>query len=240
MLRLIAAAVIACACGLAHAHDLITVDSAQNYLSQAQQRLDILRSRQPAGQRAEAACSLGRMLDEIREMLNRDISAHGRVQGLASEYLVRELRTKGLPMEASPSLGHIPADVRWYRECLRLEPAGAHADAAALGLLTGSFYDSFDVDPLRPRAQTWSELTEQVDFAERLAKRAAARDREEVQFILAVLCVRGARAAPDRTQAARHRERARTVIAQFQAAYPDRLRAAAMPVLLQELDAAQR
>ena len=35
------------------------------------------------------------MLDEIRELLNRDVATHGKVQGLASNYLVAELAQLG-------------------------------------------------------------------------------------------------------------------------------------------------
>src|SRR4051812_42648252 len=90
--------------GITQAHDLITSESAVRYLAQAQQRLEVVYSRQPPAQRAESAFALGRMLDEIRDLLNRDVAAHGRIQGLSTEYLVRELKRKGLTIELSPAL----------------------------------------------------------------------------------------------------------------------------------------
>jgi len=70
------------------------------------------------------------MLDDIRDLLNRDLAAHGRVQGLPTEYLVRSLSAKGLTLEVSQSLGRFPANVSWYRESLRVNPDSPHASEA--------------------------------------------------------------------------------------------------------------
>ncbi len=234
--RLPFALLLWCACA-AQAHDLITAESAERYLAQAHQRLDVLRSRQSPSQRAEAATRLGRMLDEIRDLLNRDLATHGRTQGLPTEYLVRELRTKGLSLELSPTLGRFPANVSWYREALRLSPDGPHAADASFGWLQGEFYDSFDADPLRPRQQTWAELQEQIALGERTVKLAPGHpDIEEAKFILAVLYTRAARTAPDRKAAEQYADRARASIAEFQSRYPESLRVAALPILLHSLD----
>jgi hypothetical protein len=130
VLQLLLLTLLLCCASLARAHDLVTAESAERYLADAQQRMDTVRSQQPASQRAEAATRLGRMLDEIRDLLNRDLAAHGRIQGLSTEYLVRELKSKGLPMEISPALRRFPANVSWYRESLRLSPDGPRRAAA--------------------------------------------------------------------------------------------------------------
>jgi len=230
-----------CCASLAHAHDLITAASAERYLAEAQQRLDTVRSRQPAPQRAEAATRLGRMLDEIRDLLNRDVEAHGRVQGLSTEYLLRELKTKGLPLEISPPLRRFPANVSWYREALRLSPEGPHAADASFSWLQGEFYDSFDADPLRPRQPSWPGLQEQIALGERTIKLAPQHpESEEAQFILAVLYTRAVRLAPDRKTSEQYADRARASIAEFQSRYPESLRVAALPILRQSLDRPRR
>jgi len=230
-----------CCASFARAHDLITADSAERYLSEAQQRLDTVRSRQPASQRADAATRLGRMLDEIRDLLNRDLEAHGRLQGLSTEYLVREFKTKGLPFEISPALGRFPANVTWYREALRLSPDGPHVADASFSWLQGEFYDSFDADPLRPRQHTWAGLQEQIALGERTVKLVfAPPESEEAKFILAVLYTRAVRLAPDRKTGEQYADRARTSIAEFQTRYPESLRVAALPILLQNLDRPRR
>ena len=220
----------------AQAHDLIDADSAERYLAQASRELAVIQSTQRPQARADASYALGRMLDEIRDLLNRDVAAHGRIQGLATEYLVRELAKKGLALEVKSGLGRYPANIAFYRQALKSSPDAPHAADAMFAWLQGAFYDSFDADPLQPRAQPWGELLEQIALAERLVKRAPAYpDIEEAKFILAVLYTRAARSAPDRKLAAQYAERARTGARDFQSLYPDSLRTAAMPVLLEAL-----
>lgn len=102
--------------------------------------------------------------------------------------------------------------------------------------LTGAFYDSFDADPLQPRAQPWSELQEQMALGERLVRRFPADPQtEEARFVLAVLYARAARGAPERNTAVQYADRARAAIGEFQGCYPDSLRAAALPVPLEAL-----
>jgi hypothetical protein len=241
MFQLLLLTLLLCCASLAHAHDLITAESAERYLAEAHQRLDTVRSRQPASQRADAATRLGRMLDEIRDLLNRDLEAHGRVQGLSTEYLVRELKTKGLSLEISPALGRFPANVSWYREALRLSPEGPHAADASFSWLQGEFYDSFDADPLRPRHTSWTGLQEQIALGERTVKLAPQHpESEEAKFILAVLYTRAVRLAPDRKTSEQYAGRARASIAEFQTRYPESLRVAALPILLQNLDRPRR
>ncbi len=221
---------------LAQAHDLITSESAERYLAQSMREGEIIRSKAPAAARAEAHFSLGRLLDEIRELLNRDLAAHGRLQGLPTEYLVRELNRHGMPMQVDQQLGRYPSNVHHYREYLKLQPDGARAADALFGILQGSFYDSFDADPMQARSQDWTQLQSEIAVGEALERRAPAySQREEARFILAVLYTRGARAAPNPVTAAEHARRARSAIADFQARYPDSLRTAALPLLLESL-----
>ena len=220
----------------AQAHDLIDADSAERYLAQASRQLTLIQSTERVQTRAEANYALGRMLDEIRDLLNRDVAAHGRIQGLATEYLVRELAKKGLALRVKPGLGRYPANVDYYRQALKLSPDAPHAADAMFAWLQGDFYDSFDADPLQPHAQPWSELQEQIALGERLVKRSPAYpELEEAKFILAVLYTRASRSAADRKVVAQYTERARAAAREFQSLYPDSLRTAAIPVLLEAL-----
>jgi hypothetical protein len=219
------------------AHDLITGESAQRYLEQADAQLSILRSRQAAQARAQASYALGRMLDEICELLNRDLAAHGKLQGVATEYLVRELRARKIELAVSSALRRFPANVDYYREALRLSPDGPLAGEAMLELLRGEFYDSFRDDPLQPLGP--SRAVEQIALGERfLARYPEHLGREEAQFIVLVHLVRTARSAPDAPARATYRNRARQAAREFNARYADSMRAAAVPVLLEALPAA--
>ncbi len=217
------------------AHDLITAEHAEKYLARATQYRLSSKPAQPAPERAEAAYQLGRMLDEIREYLNRDIAAHGAVQGLASNRLVADLKARGAPLARDAS-GRFLANLDYYREALKFSPRGEREGDALYMLLQGYFYDSFDEDPLRPKNQSWAQLEEQIELAERLTGRFPKQaDMEEARFILLIHYVQAARAAPQGSQAKAFAGKARAAIAEFQSRYPDSLRAAAMPVMSEAL-----
>ena len=227
---------LACLALPAAAHDLITAEAAERYLAQAGEQLEMRDARRPAAQRAQANYVLGRLLDEIRDLLNRDLATHGRVQGLATQRLLVDLDTRGLRLHVSPELGRFPAHLDYYREALRLSPDGPRAADAAFALLQAYFYDSFGEDPLQPHRQTWSRLTEQIAIGERYLERAADHPgREEAEFILLVHYVQAAGSAPDAAARTRYAGRAKSGAEHFAARYPDSMRAAALPVLLERL-----
>lgn len=220
------------------AHDLITADEVERYLAQADQAVAVIKSREPAPRRAQANVTLGRMLDEIRELLNRDLATHGKVQGLSSNYLVAELRSKGTPLNFAQ--GRFLAHVSYYREALKLAPDGPLAAEAMLRWMRGAFYDSFDEDPLEVRGQTPDQLREQLALGERFLQRSPIHPEvEEARFILLVQTIRVANAAPDSASRAALAARARDAGQEFVTRYPDSMRAAAVPVLLERLPAPQ-
>ncbi len=232
--HLVAGALLA-ASAAASAHDLITAEAAERYLATAAQHGKVIRSHAPAAQRAEAHYALGAMLDEIRDLLNRDIATHGKVQGLPSEYLVAALAAAGTPLASTPGTLRFPANLDHYRESLRLAPTGHSAADASFRLLQGWFYDSFDDDPLAPRAQTWTQLQQQIRIGEQLLQRYPAHaGREEAEFIVAVHYLQGARIAPSAAERARHAQRAREALTAFRQRYPDSMRVAAVEVLLEQ------
>jgi hypothetical protein len=225
-------------CATAQAHDLITAEAAQRYLAQADAHLSVLKAKTPPARRAEASYGMGRMLDEIRDLLNRDLAEHGRVQGLPTEYLVQSLQGRGVGLQVDPQLRRFPANLRWYREALAAAPDGAQSADATFRLLQGWFYDSFTDDPLQPRDQPWEKLQEQVQLGERLLQRYPQHaEREEAQFIVLVHYVQAARAAPEPSARASYGARAQQAAAQFRTRYPESLRVAAVDVLLESLPA---
>ncbi len=217
--------------GTAAAHDLITAEYAEKYLAQAARYTLSLKSSDLAPEKAESAYQLGRMLDEIREFLNRDISAHGSVQGLSSNRLVAELKTRGTPL-AQDSKGRYLANLNYYQDVLKFSPHGAREADALYKLIQGYFYDSFEEDPLKPKNQSWAQLEQQIALAERLIGRFPQHaDMEEASFILLIYYVQAARFAPERSQAQVFAGKANTAIAAFASRYPDSLRTAALPVM---------
>ena len=220
----------------ATAHDLITAASAQTYLAAVAEAQKTIASQEPAARRALAQLDLGKTLDEIRELLNRDLAAHGKVQGLPSNYLVAELRRQGVPLAWSEKRRRFGADTRHFEQALALAPRGPHANDAGLRLLLGRFYDSFESDPLAAE-ESWPRLAEQIALVQDLAARDLPSDaREEVEFIGAILHARASLRAPDAGARRSHGRRAREAIVAFEARYPDSLRNALMPILREALD----
>ncbi len=233
-LRLLAGAALLALAATAAAHDLITPESAERYVARARASVGVAASREPAPVRASATLDLAKMLDEIRDLLNRDIATHGRVQGLPSNLLIEQLKQAGSPLSWSERLGRFAAPVDLYRGALELDPRGRRAGEALFGLLYGSFYDGFRDDPLKPVVPDGPALLPLVEAGERFV-REFPRDAnaEEGRFITAILRVRAARAGlPDRKA---HAARARELLREFQRDYPESLRSAAVPVLLESL-----
>lgn len=223
--------------GAVAAHDLITAEAAEHYLARANAYQGMLvTSREAPARRAEASYALGRMLDEIRDLLNRDLAEHGRLQGLPTEYLVKSLQSRGIALQVDAQLGRFPANLRYYRDALTAAPNGQYAADAMFRLLQGYFYDSFTDDPLRPRQQGWRQLQEQIQLGERLLHGYAQHpEREETAFIVAVHYVQAARGGPDAATRSGYASRARRAAADFRERYPDSLRVAAIDVLIESL-----
>lgn len=221
------------AAACAHAHDLITAEAAERYIAQAQRNVATIRSREAAPKRAEAHLALARMQDEIRDLLNRDLAMHGRVQGLPSNLVVERFKAAGAPLPWSERLGRFGAPVEHYTAAYDLDPKGAGANDALYGVLYGRFYDSFRDDPLKSLDAEPGASRILIDAGERFV-RDFPRDRnvEEVRFIVAVAWVRVARAGGDSRPGA---ARARELLLRFQQDYPGSLRAAAVPVFMDAL-----
>lgn len=225
------AAWLGCASATVGAHDLITAEAAERYLARATADLERTRSREPAARRAEALYDLGRLVDELRELLNRDIATHGKVQGLPSNVLVKELRGRSVALDAAPDSGQFGSGAGYYRAAVDLDPQVAAGDGQ-YRLLAAEFYDGFDTDP---RATRWphARILDHVRLAERLRSRQPPHpEAEEIDFIFVVTCVQAARTAPDRDRAKPWRERAAKEATVFRTRHPDSLRVAALDVLL--------
>jgi len=222
------------------AHDLVTAESVQAYLATQEKLQKITASPEPAAARAKAWLELGMLLDAIRELLNRDLEAHGKIQGLPSNFLMSELKLRGTGLAYSADTNRFIANLQYYREALRLAPSGEVAAAASFRLLQGHFYDSFTSDPLQAASQSQAQLAEQIRLGEDLLKKYPQHaEREEASFILVVLYVQAALAAERASDRASFAQKARAMAGEFAKAYPESLRAAALPHLLEGLPAAR-
>lgn len=221
------------------AHDLITAESAEGYLSEVVRWFEQGRIDTDKSKRAAAYLRIGVLLDEIRDFLNRDLAAHGEVQGLASNYLVDELARIGTPLAFSESRNYFTANADYYRKALDLGLNRSLASDARLHLLRGEFYDSFDSDPFETR-QSRAQLNESIVLVEKLLDTVEQEpDLEEVRFMAAIVYTRAARAATEATARAGFRDKALGQVDAFMGDYPESLRSAAMPVVRDAVHALQ-
>jgi hypothetical protein len=234
-MRVAAALCLAVAAAPAPAHDLVTADAAQGYLARQALLGKTIAGGGGAPERARALVEMGRMLDGIRELFNRDIEAHGEVQGLPSNFLLSELRMRGTGLEWSPSQGRFLANLRYYREALALDPGPAIAAEASFRLLQGGFYDSFTDDPLAPASRAPDPLAESIRLGETfLARYPQHAGREEATFILAVRYMQ-ASLGTEREEARDHARKARALAAGYGRDYPGSLRTVTLDALLERI-----
>ncbi len=171
----------------AQAHDAISADARKAYLAKLDELQRTARSTAPVPARAVALVETGRVLDEIRQLLNEDIISHGKTQGLETSVLVSQLNASVHKLQLSPHTRLYLSDPAHYREALKLDPNGRASAVARYMLLKNHFYDSFADHPLKPFDQGPEVLKQQIALGESLlAVRDPDIDSEEVHFILAM------------------------------------------------------
>ncbi len=169
------------------AHDAIGADARKAYLAKLDELHRTASSTAPAPARAVALIETGRILDEIRGLLNEDMISHGKTQGLETSVLIGQLNASVHKLQLSPQTRLYVSDLTPYREGIRLDPRGRLAPFARYMLLKNHFYDSFADHPLKPFNQSESVLQQQIMLGEGLLSSAdPAVDSEEVHFILAM------------------------------------------------------
>lgn len=219
----------------AAAHDLVTAEAAQGYLAR-QQQLGQAIAQGPQRERAAALLEMGRMLDEIRELFNRDIETHGKVQGLPSNFLMAELKARGNALEWSPQRNRFLANLAYYRDALRLQHDEATGADASFRLQQGWFWDSFTEDPLQPAGQSPAQLAEQIRIAEDyLGRHSRHAGREEATFILAIHYMQAALTA-EKAKRGGYASKARGLSEELRSDHPDSLRTATLSALLERIE----
>jgi hypothetical protein len=169
------------------AHDAISADARKVYLSRLDELTRTAQGNGPVAARANAWLEVGKILDEIRALLNEDIISHGKTQGLETSVLVNMLNASANKLQLSPQTRLYLSDPRPYRESLALDPRGKQATLARFLLFKHHFYDSFVDNPLKPIKQSKENLLEMIGFGESLLTLSdPAIDSEEVHFILGI------------------------------------------------------
>ncbi len=171
----------------AQAHNSIDSEARENYLSTLQEAEELTDDNSTVASRAKAQYQIAITLDKIRDLFNQDIISHGRIMGLESSMLIKELSRAGYTLELSAKTSLYLSHLQYYREAIRLEPKAAFGDHARYMLLKSHFYDSFSDDPMAPISQSKETLFEMLEIAESLlTAKDPAISAEEVRFILAI------------------------------------------------------
>ena len=216
--------------GAAGAHDAIGADARKAYLAKLDELHRTAQSGAAPSVRAIALVETGRLLDEIRGLLNEDIISHGKTQGLETSVLITQLNASVNKLQLSPQTRLYLSDLAPYRQALKLDPNGRQAPLARYMLLKNHFYDSFADNPLKPFQQSSEQLQQQIALGESLlALRDPAIDSEEVHFILAMHYLQGlgSNSLPKAKAQARFAALQKT----FRARWPDSLKLATIDAL---------
>ena len=169
---------------LASAHDLITDEVAKEYLLELQESVSVLEDvGAPNETRAQAALSIGSKLEEIKSFLNRDISMHGAINGLATEYLVSKLENSGMALHFDSKNNYYPFDNTYYHAALKFASSNNTRSLAKVRLIKGDFYHDFKGDLMSTTASL-TDLEEQVKtFDEVDFTSLSNEEAEELRFI---------------------------------------------------------
>ncbi|MBL26932.1 MAG: hypothetical protein CMM50_05190 [Rhodospirillaceae bacterium] len=220
------------------AHDVLNAAAMEDFLGRLDSHRAIADEAGREGQ-AEAFFQRGMVLSESVDLLNQDYMVHAGSHGTVAEVYLRELAARGFTLTLSPKLGRYPVPVGSLECYLALTGGGGdHAAEALHEVITARFYDSFVADPFAPLAGDWTSVRRAIADGERfLARFPAHPDLAEIRFVLAVNYGRAALLAPDEAERSRYREAAAAGLADYAAAYPQSMRAAAAEALIARLDA---
>jgi len=169
---------------LVSAHDLITDEVAKQYLLELQESVSVLEDVGASNEmRAQSALSIGTKLEEIKSFLNRDISMHGAINGLATEYLVSKLESSGLALHFDSKNNYYPSDNSYYHAALKFASSNETRSLAKVRIIKGDFYHDFQGDLMSTTASL-TDLEGQVkSFNDVDFTSLSNEEAEELRFI---------------------------------------------------------
>ena len=225
----------------AAAHEIIDLDRANELIAAADSAADRVRKASDQGTEGETLFSLGAVLIEATDLLNRDMAAHSGQLTLNGQLLLNGFVQRNLAPRFDQALNRYLLPKQQLQEAIRLAPGASYAPRARFALLKASFYESFAFDPFKPLHADVLALQQESSEAETLVRLLEDPDeREEAAFIHAIDLAREVKLATDAEIASTIEAKARTALRIFAEAYPDSMRAASASVILQGLERAQR
>ncbi len=225
----------------AAAHEIIDLDRANELVAAADKAAERVMKTSDHGPKGETLFSLGTVLVEATDLLNRDMAAHSGQLSLNGEILLKTLSQRNLVPQLDETLHRYRLPRQQLEEAIRLAPAAAYAPRARFALLKASFYESFAFDPFKPLRTDIPALEQESLEAEALTALLDDPDeKEEAAFIHAIDLAREVRLASNAELSSAIGPKARTALKSFAEAYPDSMRAASATVILQGLERSQQ
>jgi len=225
----------------AAAHEIIDLDRANELIAAADSAADRVRKASDQGTEGETLFSLGAVLIEATDLLNRDMAAHRGQLTLNGQLLLKGFAQRKLAPHFDEALNRYLLPKQQLQEAIRTAPAASYVPRARFALLKASFYESFAFDPFKPLHADISALEQESSEAEGLVRLLGDPDeREEAAFIHAIDLAREVKLATNAEIASTIGARASAALKAFAEAYPDSMRAASAKVILQGLERTQR
>jgi hypothetical protein len=222
-------------------HETIDLDKANELVAAAGSAAERVRRAYDQETEGETLFSLGAVLIEATDLLNRDMAAHSGQLTLSGQLLLKGFAQRNLAPQFDEALNRYLLPKQQLQEAIRVAPAASYAPRARFALLKASFYESFAFDPFKPLHADISALEQESSEAEALVRVLEDPDeREEAAFIHAIDLAREVKLATNAEIAPTIEAKARAALKTFAEAYPDSMRAASASVILQGLERAQR
>ena len=232
---------LAAATAGAAAHEIIDTDRANELVAAAGSAAERVTTASDPASRADMLFSLGTVLIEATDILNRDMAAHSGQLTLNGEILLKALSQRNLVPQFDETLHRYLLPRQQLEEAIRLAPGAAFAPRARFALLKASFHESFAFDPFKPLRADISAFEKESSEAEALVRLLEDPDaKEEAAFIHAIDLAREVRLADNAEIASAIAPRARAALKSFAEKYPDSMRAASATVILQGLERPQQ
>jgi hypothetical protein len=241
VLRWLVGLFLATAIAGAAAHDTIDLDMANELVAAADSATDRAKRASDKGTEGEMLFSLGTVLIEATDLLNRDVAAHSGQLTLNGQILLKGFTLRNLAPHFDEALSRYLLPRQQLEEAIRLAPAASYAPRARFALLKASFYESFAFDPFKPLRADISAFQRESSEAEALVRLLEDPDqREEAAFIHAIDLAREVKLAADAEISSTVGPKARAALKSFAETYPDSMRAASASVILQGLERSQQ
>jgi hypothetical protein len=239
--RLLVGFFLATAIAGATAHEIIDSERANELVAAADSAADRAKRASDNGTEGEMLFSLGAVLIEATDLLNRDMAAHSGQLTLNGQLLLKGFALRNLAPHFDEALSRYLLPRQQLEEAIRLAPAASYAPLARFALLKASFYESFAFDPFKPVRADISALQKESSEAEALVRLLEDPDqREEAAFIHAIDLAREVKLTGNAEIPSTIDAKARAALKTFAETYPDSMRAASASVILQGLERAQR